>query len=139
MSYEHSAALQSAVYVALINDPEVTALVSQNIFDALPSGSLPDMFVSLGSETVQDASDKTHSATLHDFTISVITTHSGFLEAKQVAAAVGKVLLGSSLLLLAGSLTYLNFQRATARRDTDSQTRRIDMSFRARIDNDETE
>lgn len=135
MSYMHSASLQKALYSALTSSSELNGLISGHVFDAMPSGTLPDLFVSLGAETVQDISDKTAMASLHDVTISVITTYSGFLEAKIVASAIGKVLLSHGIELDQAHLTYLNFQRANARRDTDSQTRRIDMVFRARIDN----
>ena len=134
MSYLHSASLQRAVFQALLADETLVSLVGQNVFDAMPSGQLPDLFVSLGSETVRDASDKTSYATRHEFTISVISTHSGFLEAKTAAAAIGRVLSDPDLTLSHAQLTFLNFDRATARRDTDSQTRRIDLVFRARID-----
>ena len=134
MSYLHSASLQRAVFQALLADETLVSLVGQNVFDAMPSEQLPDLFVSLGSETVRDASDKTSYATRHEFTISVISTHSGFLEAKTAAAAIGRVLSDPDLTLSHAQLTFLNFDRATARRDTDSQTRRIDLVFRARID-----
>ena len=58
MSMAHSAALQAAIYQALIGDVDLTTAVGGNIFDAPPVGTAPVIYVSLGLEDVRDASDK---------------------------------------------------------------------------------
>ena len=47
MSYALSTALQSAVYQALADDVALFAIVGDAIYDALPVGALPPMYVGL--------------------------------------------------------------------------------------------
>ena len=136
MSFSNSAALQSAIYAKLSEDPKILELVGGHIYDAMPSGDLPELFISLGAEVMYDKSDVTGTGTDHDLTLSVITTKAGFLTAKMSSSAVGLSLHGPLPELKQGRIVFFNFVRATARRDTDSQTRRIDMLFRARLADD---
>lgn len=133
MSYGVSAALQGAVYQRLTGDAALTALVGSAIYDALPSGTLPDLYVSLGPEEARDRSDKTGAGALHLFTISVVSAAAGFQAAKDAAAAVSDALVDAPLSLTRGTLVSLQFDRARAQRLTDG-TRRIDLRFRARVD-----
>lgn len=132
MSYGGSAALQAAVYGQLIGDAELSALVGGAIFDAPPAGALPPLYVTLGPEDVRDRSDGTAGGAWHRFTVSVLSEAAGFSAAKAAAAAVGDALTDAELPLDRGHLAALNFQKARARRD--GQLRRIDLTFRARID-----
>ncbi|MDO7557179.1 MAG: DUF3168 domain-containing protein, partial [Loktanella sp.] len=66
MSYGVAAALQAAVYAQLTNDTALGAIVGTDIFDALPSGTLPSLYVALGPEVVKDQSDKTGAGALHE-------------------------------------------------------------------------
>lgn len=136
MSFSNSADLQSAIYTKLSADTEISSLVGEHIYDAMPSGELPELFISLGAEVMHDKSDLTGSGTDHDLTLSVITSKAGFLPAKTLATAVGRSLLEPYPQLEQGRIVFFNFVRATARRDTDSQTRRIDMLFKARVTED---
>ncbi|MFN3209693.1 MAG: DUF3168 domain-containing protein [Roseovarius sp.] len=133
MSYGASAALQQAVYQALLADPALDALVGGAIFDALPPGTLPPLYVTLGPEEVRDATDGTGDGAWHRFTISVVTDGAGFHAAKQVAAAIGDALRDADLTLSRGILAGLYFFRARARREGTGALRRIDVTFRARI------
>jgi len=134
MSYGVSAALQSAVYQRLAADSAVGGLVGGAIYDTVPAGSPPATYISLGPEEVRDRSDQTGSGALHFVTISVVTDAAGFQSAKTVAAAVSDALVDADLILARGSLVYLRFDRATARRVDDGESRRIDLRFRARVD-----
>jgi Protein of unknown function (DUF3168) len=135
MSYGVSAALQSAVYQQLLGDAGVSALVGAAIYDALPTGDLPQTYVSLGPENVRDRSDKTGAGALHLFTVSVVTQTAGFGAAKAVAAAIGDALAGANLILSRGQLVGLWFDRASARRTGKAgRVRRIDLRFRARVE-----
>ncbi|MCM2561035.1 DUF3168 domain-containing protein [Lutimaribacter sp. EGI FJ00015] len=134
MSYGMAAALQAAVFQALGANPALTALVGGAIYDVVPAGSLPRLYVSLGPEEARDASDKTGGGARHDFTVSVVSDESGFHQAKTVAAAVNDALLDADLTLSRGRLVSLRFLRARARREGTGQLRRIDILFRARID-----
>lgn len=134
MSYRASSALQSAVYQQLANDAALQALVGSNIYDALPTGVLPSLYVSLGPEEAKDYSSKTDGAARHDFVISVISEASGFQTAKEVAAAISDALVDAPLTLTAGVLTGLWFLKAKAARIGNDDMRRIDLTFRAAVD-----
>jgi hypothetical protein len=136
MSFALSGPLQMAVFAALSNDAALTALVGSDIYDAVPSGSLPPMYVRLGSETAIDASDVSGAGAVHRFTVSVITTNPGFAGAKAVAGAVSDALHDADLALSRGRLVSLQFDRATARRIDTASARQIDLRFRARVQDD---
>lgn len=134
MSYAVSAALQAAVYQHLSADTALTGIVGSAIYDAIPSGALPAIYVALGSETVRDRSDKTGFGAEHDLTIAVITDAQGFQQAKQAAAAINDALNDAGLTLTRGRLVGLRFLKARALRDTAAGTRRINLIFRARVE-----
>ncbi len=132
MSYASSAALQEAVYAALMADIQVAMLSNGEIYDALPPGPVPSIYVSLGPERAKDGSDVTGDGAIHDFPVTVISDATGFQMAKQIAVAVSDALTGADLTLSRGTLTALNFLRARARRV--GAGREIDVWFRAFID-----
>lgn len=134
MSYGVSAALQAAIYQRLLADTNLAALVGTAIYDNPPAGAVLGTYVSLGPEDVRDRSDKTGYGALHMITISVITDAAGFQVAKQVGAAVSDALQGAELILSRGMLCFINFDRATARRVGTGETRRIDLRFHARVE-----
>jgi len=104
-----------------------------NIFDALPSGAVPSLYVALGPEKVRDASDMTGGGALHEMTISVVTDSAGFATAKSVAGMVSDALVDAELTLSRGALVNLSFYKAVAARVGTGDTRRIDLIFRARV------
>lgn len=130
MSYGAAPALQAAVYRHLTEDP---ALAGVAVHDALPPGPA-GTFVLVGPEEVRDASDKTGAGAEHRLAVSVISDGAGFLAAKTIAAAISDRLAGASLALARGRLVSLLFQRASARRIDEGEVRRIDLTFRARIE-----
>jgi hypothetical protein len=136
MSYGMSGALQAAIFAALTEDAALNALVGSEIYDALPSGKLPETYVSLGRERVRDASDQSSDGALHSLDISVLTSQSGFAAAKAVAAAISDVLHGADLTLARGRLIFLRFDRAEARKIDNSSGREIRLRFRARVDDE---
>ena len=133
MSYAMSAPLQAAVYQHLMSDPALLALVGSNIFDALPAGSLPELYVLLGEEKVRDASDATGSGAWHDLNVSVVTDAAGYNSAKDTAAAISDALQDADLVLTRGRLVGMRFLRAQARRESGG-VRRINLTFRARVE-----
>ncbi len=130
MSYGAAAALQAAVYQHLAG---AAPLAGVAIYDAVPPGPA-GTFVLIGPEEARDASDKSGAGAEHLLSVSVISDGSGFLSAKGIAAAISDALTGASLALARGRLVSLIFQRATARRIDEGETRRIDLIFRARIE-----
>lgn len=136
MSYAVSGALQAAVFAALNADAALGALVGTAIYDAVPAGNVPDIYVRLGSETVREASDGSGAGAVHFLSVSVITTSPGFASAKAAAAAVSDALHDADLALARGSLISLRFERASARRIDAASARQIDLRFRARVSDD---
>ncbi len=134
MSYGVGAALQAAVYQRLAGDGALDALVSGAIHDSIPPGTVTGTYVSLGPEDARDASDQVGRGALHEFTVSVVTDQAGFQQAKAVAAAVSDALTGASLPLSRGRLVGLWFLSARARRIEKADVRRIDLTFRARVE-----
>jgi len=134
MSYGVSSALQAAIYQHLVNDVALTALIGGAIYDALPPGTLPATYVTLGPEDVRPGSDNSGVGAWHRVIISVVTDGAGFQAAKDVAAAISDALQDANLTLTRGRLTGLHFYRARARREGTGNLRRIDLTFRARVD-----
>ncbi|MCV2868533.1 DUF3168 domain-containing protein [Defluviimonas sp. WL0002] len=134
MSYGMAASLQAAIYQRLTGDSVLSALVSGAIYDAAPPGIVAGTYVSLGPEDVRDASDQSGSGAYHEFVVSVVTDAAGFQTAKEVAAAVSDALVGAPLALARGRLVGLWFMRARARRVEEADVRRIDLTFRARVE-----
>ncbi len=138
MSYASAAALQAALFAHLAADSALNALLNGAIHDALPAGTVPPLYLSLGPEVVRDRSDGSASGADHEISLSVVADVAGFQQAKTVAAAVCDALaapgLAQELVLTRGRLVSLHFLRATAKRDGSGQRRRIDLIFRARLD-----
>ncbi|MEO1139186.1 MAG: DUF3168 domain-containing protein [Pseudomonadota bacterium] len=134
MSYGASAALQQAVYQKLLADPTLDTLVQGAIYDAMPQGTLPQIYVTLGPEEARVRSDKTGQGAWHRFTVSVVTDGTGFHAAKEVAAAISDALVDNQLTLTRGTMAGLHFFRARAKREGTGAARRIDLTFRARVD-----
>ena len=131
MSYAAAAALQSAVFAALTAAP---ALAGISIVDAMPPGTALGTFVLIGPEVAVDQSDGSGPGAEHRMVVSIISDASGFMTAKTVAAAVSDALLAGGLVLATGHLVSINFQRAVARRLDVGTVRRIDLTFRARVE-----
>lgn len=139
MTYAIACDLQGAVYRHLLDDSAVSALVGTAIYDALPMGEMPETYVSIGAETVRDRSDISGAGAEHRFTVSVVSDAAGFAQAKAVAGAIGDALLNRNLPLARGRLVGLWFDRAEAKRTGKAgRVRRIDMRFRARVEDDQT-
>lgn len=136
MTYAVSSALQAAVYQQLADATGLTEMVDDAIYDALPAGVLPPLYVVLGPETVRDASDMTGGGAVHEFTISVVTDGAGFATAKEAAAIVCDVLVDAPLSLSRGALVFLNFYKAKAARVGTGDIRQINLTFRARVADD---
>jgi hypothetical protein len=129
MSYGAAAALQSAIFQSLTAFPALTGVA---IYDAVPPG-VTGTFVLVGPEEARDQSDKSGAGAEHQMVISVITDATGFLSIKTVAADISDALIGVPLTLSRGQLVSLFFVRASARRISEGETRRIDLTFRARV------
>ena len=131
MSYQIAAALQSAIFARLTGFP---ALAGISVFDAIPSGSGAGTYVLIGPETAIDKSDQTGKGAEHQLAISVISDATGFQASKTVAANVSAALEDAGLTLTTGRLVSIFFQKAVAKRLEEGEARRIDLTFRARVE-----
>ncbi|MGP3696018.1 DUF3168 domain-containing protein [Rhodobacter sp. NSM] len=131
MSYGGAAALQAALFQRLATWPELSGVP---LHDAVPQAGGRGTWVLIGPEDVRDASDGTGGGTEHRFTVSVISEAAGFLGAKRIAGTISDALVDAPLELARGRLVGLRFLRAAARRLGSGSARRIDMTFRARIE-----
>ncbi len=136
MSYGTAAALQAAVYQRMAGDAALGGLVGTAIYDVVPAGPVPGTYVSLGPEDVLDRSDGTGRGAEHRLVVSVVTDAAGFQTAKRAAGAVSDALLGASLSLDRGRVVTIEFLKARARRVRTGDVRRIDLTFRARVEDD---
>lgn len=136
MSVFPSAGLQAAIYALLRADTEVATLSDGAVFDAAPPGDMPALYVILGDEDVRLRYDASGAVGQHFVTLSVIGTEPSFARTKSLAASVVDALNEAPLVLDQGSLVSLRFDRAKAARGSDGNTRRIDLRFIARIDNE---
>ena len=93
-------------------------------------------YVTLGAEDVRDLSDKSGSLTDVRLTVSVMSDAEGFATAKAVAGAACDALADAAPGLERGRIVSLRFLRATARRVRAGQARRIDLTFRAIVEDD---
>ena len=132
MSYGSAFALQQAVYSALQADPDVATMSEGAIFDAMPEGPVPGLYVSLGPERVRESADKSAPGAVHEFSVRIVSDGAGFGTAKSLAVAVSDALDDAPLTLARGTLVSLHFRRARARRAGD--LREIELWFRARVD-----
>ncbi len=130
MTYGMAAALQAAVFQRLTAAPGLAGIA---VLDAIPEGGPGGSFVLIGPEEVRDASDGSGSGAEHRLVLSVISDAAGFQTAKQIAVAVSDALDQAPLALDRGHLVSLAFLRANARRLRDGAVRRIDLTFRARV------
>ncbi len=130
MTYALAAPLQAAVFARLTGEP---ALAGVPVFDAAPDGAVGPVYVVLGAEDVRDRSDKTGRAAQHRFVLTVAGDGGGFHVLKETAAAI-EAALGAGLTLTRGRVVLLRFERAVARRDRDGTRRRVEMTFRALLD-----
>ena len=133
MTYAISEALQQAVYQRLIGDAALTAEVGPAIYDMVPAGPVPPLYVMLGAETVRDRSDVTGAGALHRFTVTVVAEATGFSAAKRAAAAISDALVDAPLALSRGHLVGLWFDRAKAARQANGD-RSIALRFSARVE-----
>jgi len=134
MSYALAPALQQVLFGLLSQDAALAALTAGHVYDAAPPGPVPPLYVALGEERARDRSDKTGTGAEHDFGVTVVSEAAGFQAAKQAAAAICDALEGAAPALPRGRVVALSFLRARARRD--GVLRRIDLTFRARVEDD---
>ncbi|MEP5154341.1 DUF3168 domain-containing protein, partial [Planktotalea sp.] len=104
-----------------------------HIYDAMPAGTVPDLYVLLGEEAVKDASDESGAGAVHDVVISIMSTADSFLTLKEAGNAIWQALDSAPLVLTRGRVVGLWFLNSSAKRST-AGLRKIDLKFRARLE-----
>lgn len=129
MSYRGAALVQKAIHARL-----TATLPDVAVVDAVPPGAMPKTYVLIGAEEVRDASDKTGRGAEHRVTVSVVSGATGFLAAKEMAARVTVALEDAPFAAGAVRVVSARFLRAAARRIDGGALRRVDMTFRLRVE-----
>lgn len=130
MSYALAGAVQAAVHAALVAHPDLAGVA---VLDAVPPGAAVGTFVLIGAEEVRDASDATGAGAEHRLEVSVRSDAAGFLAAKGAAAAVCDAMEGVALAAPA-RVVGVWFLKAKAVRSEDGSERRVDLTFRLRVE-----
>ena len=134
MTYALSGPLQTAIFSVLAGKTDLTNFVGDSIFDHAPSGQIPGTYLSIGEESVKDASDLTCPGAIHEFVVTVVSDEPGFSTAKIVAGHVSEALANSNPPMSRGRIVSINFMRARAQRTRADARRRIDLRFRIRTE-----
>lgn len=138
MSYLAACDMQAMIWQALREDAALAALVGDAIYDAMPVAPPSGPYVALGPEDVTDAGDISAPGARHDFIVSVIEggEAGGFGAVKAAAEAAVAALDGAMPVpaLPGARLVGIWFRRAVARRAEQGGARRVDLTFRARVD-----
>ena len=123
-------ALQQAVFAALVASQPVHDIAGDRVFDAVPRGAaFPYIVVGDASET--DAGTATEQGSEHRLEIRVWSRGGGMREIKHAAAAVRTALDGAPLGLDGHALVDLRFAGADFARESDGETYRAVLRFRA--------
>jgi len=123
-------ALQQAVFATLCVNDAVRDIAGERIFDAVPRGAaFPYIVVGEGVET--DASTATEEGSEHTLEIRIWSRAGGHKEVKLAAEAVRDALDGAALDLLGHALIDLRFVSADFTRESDGETFRATLRFRA--------
>lgn len=118
-------ALQQAIYAALKADSTVTALTNGRIYDAVPEpAAFPYIVIGEAEET--GSAPVEHRLTLH-----LWSRGGGCREIKAIADAVRSRLDGAALSLSGHVLIDLAFTAADYHRQSDGETYRGTVTFRA--------
>jgi hypothetical protein len=120
-------ALQEAVYAALIADHTLANLCSGRVFDAVPGGTAFP-YVVIGEAEEQDGG---RPVIEHTLSLHLWSRGNGTREIKQLASAVRGCLDGARLVLDGHVLVDLAFLSADYARQTDGETYRGSLRFRA--------
>jgi len=127
-----SFALQTAIFAALNADTGVQSALGNppRLFDAVPRDTAFPYAV-LGDATESNYGTATDSASEHAFAIDVWSRSTGHREPKQIAEAIRAVLDDSALSLAGHVLIDLRHLRTDFLRQSDGQTWRATLRFRA--------
>lgn len=134
MSYQSAATLQQALFNTLSGDTVLAGLLPDGIHDAPPPGTPQGTYGVIGVEDAIDRSDVTGPGAEHRVVIAVVSDAPGFVIAKSAAARIAQLLPGAQPALSDGRIVAIWFHQARARRLEGGAVRRIDLTFRVRVE-----
>ena len=134
MSYQSAVALQQALFDVLAGDATLAGLLPGGIFDAPAPATPQGTYGVIGVEDVIDRSDVTGPGAEHRVLIEVVSDASGFSTAKVAAARIAQTLPDTQPVLTTGRIVAIWFHQARARRVEGGSVRRIDLTFRVRVE-----
>ena len=124
-------ALQSSIFQALANSPELTSLLGGERIYSNPPPAAQFPFITLGQTVNLDWSTGTEDGTEHSLTLHVWSRGGGRKEAVEIMAAARAVLHEAALSLSGFRLVNLRHEVSEARRDPDGETYHGIVRFRA--------
>ena len=123
--------LQQAIIACLKTNQTLRQLAGgDHIYDAVPARAAYP-FVTFGPLTLRDNSTGDSIGHDHIFTLTAYSRSPGFREVYALADAITRALIGAQLQLTGHRLVLLRFETAEFRRETDTQTSRAAIIFRA--------
>lgn len=135
MSLDPSRDLQKAIVAALKADSDVTNLVGQRVYDAVPSGATFPYITIGGDEVTQDDAECLEGYEVFS-QVDVWSRAVGQPEMKQIAGAVRYALHDAVLTLDDYALVSLQHEITRYLADPDGSTHHAAVSLRALIDGD---
>ncbi|MEO1719247.1 MAG: DUF3168 domain-containing protein [Pseudomonadota bacterium] len=124
-------ALQRAIHSALVNDATLTGLIGDTrIYDHVPRGTAYP-YVTFGQTTERDWSTGGAEGNEHVVTLAVWSQARGRREMQRIIAAIRTALHESDLTINGYRLVNLRHELTETRRETDGDTLRGLVRFRA--------
>ena len=138
MTMALSAPLQRALFERLSTAPELAAL-NGRIFDDAPhrAAGVEGVFITLGDERVAPWNTATEIGAAHDAEIRVHGSVRGFLPVKEIAAVVAALIEANPPTPERGAIVTHEFTGARTRREEQGAGRRIDLTFRFVIEDNQ--
>ncbi|MEO0809895.1 MAG: DUF3168 domain-containing protein [Pseudomonadota bacterium] len=124
-------ALQRSIYAALIGDAALTTLLGgTHVYDHVPRGTdFP--YITIGQTTERDWSSGNEEGSEHTLTLHIWSRAAGRKEVQTIMAAVRTRLHDQTLALAGYRLVNIRHEFSDLRRETDGETLRGLMRFRA--------
>jgi hypothetical protein len=125
-----SFALQQAIFAVLSASGDLQALIGGRLFDYVPRDSAFP-YVALGGGSEADWSTATEDGAEHAVQIDVWSRSTGHKEAKQIADIIRETLNNAALTISGATLIDIRHLATDFSRESDGQTFRARLSFRA--------
>jgi hypothetical protein len=123
-------ALQQAIFAALAASSDLQALIGTRLFDEVPRESVFPYAV-IGDDAETNGDTSTESGSVHIADVDIWSRGGGHKESKAIADVVRATLDGAALSPSGQTLVGIRYQGADFARQTDGETYRATLHFRA--------